>query len=324
MTETCACEVLTHVLSHSARLPDHVCYSTLQSAVSRWASQFPTTAGESDATVAIPLDLGRYALWSWAKPFPVPVFPKSQIVLVIRQWVEHGDAETSRKLLKEFRRTHPMAMQRVEKMFSRYRDQGPLDDSILPEDELEDIRSYLVGSGLPATPGTAAYFLGQACPGHPLVRNMIGPTRGVLVTSIALTPSPWVTVAGSVVDEMLHQLSWTAPWGNQELTRKAQQVAAGHENWWRDVPLRGLPEGFLLQRLPKVNLTKQNTPEPDDIALEKDLEEHLNASRTLDEVCLRQQSRVQQAIGKSLTPTEKARMTRQVKDRLRHRRRSQQ
>lgn len=95
-------------------------------------------------------------------------------------------------------------------------------------DLIEKIRAEaLINSGLPATPGTAAYILHRLRPGHPEAKTV--PTRGALVNTKYILPSnQFIELKGTpyqTVDYMA--LSTT-----KEVSEKAASTCRNHIFYW--------------------------------------------------------------------------------------------
>jgi hypothetical protein len=214
---------------------------------------------------SLPLGDGRFTVGvsprKLGEPFPWPleiVDAEHELWLVLREWVEEPQDEALARLLEGLP-AWGVALQRWEAV--RVRCERWLRAAAERREELEacglwmpdigepgcgphryeDARKVLRCCGLPATRGTAAYFLSKVEPGFDL-EGVVGASRGLLVTSFGLIPRE-----GSPIREceMVTQVTAVMPWTTDALRRQANQVGLKHAAWWKKVFVGQLDHGDL-------------------------------------------------------------------------------
>jgi hypothetical protein len=294
---------------------NHVCEATMRLSCRRWAwSVVPERLPDWGVARSLPIGDGRFteAVEPLAPRRPIPIAHSVHpVALVLRQWVEHPEEKLIRTL--EEMPAWQKAL-RWAKLMGRFRVvECPEDrswwDERLPEDVLGRLVAYLFclqNEGLPATPGTAEYLFfrvtaddyQQHFPHRPAC-----PTRGILVTSLALVPD---FDAGMDHGDMTWSLFPSAQWTNDALRVKATRVAHSHWEWWKTIPLAGLPKG---------DLRRYNRRQSDELSalIEQCVSGRLD-ERTLVQEALQQEH---QRLGRATNPKEKKAVIRKIKARTR-------
>lgn len=245
---------------------DHVCPLTMKYTCAAWKNGYRRRARTLPSTrLSLPLGevYSTIPLTGWEEVWPVPIAESPLVLaLVLTQWLEEPpDDRQAREL--ELLPQWCEALRCLEQELAR----GV--DPRLNRDDLDISEDILLKHGIPVTPGTAMYALSRIGKlADPSL--VVGPTRGIRLSSFALAPNP---AQGGRHGQMITIVSGISSSGTDDLRRQASQLERKHLEWWRRIP-----HSYLL----KTDLRRLNRRQPDELT---DLiEQHLNGEMPLAEV----------------------------------------
>lgn len=269
-TLRCPCFAVAGILDGRAELPAHLCEASARASVEAWsrsvqicAPYFSSPGGARGEQAdprrewLVPLDDFVYVRLGTGDPDdPIPYPPQvakvaedfGRLYAVLRRWAE----EPERKLGARFREEHPEAWDTcvrdaflVAKSAFDNSEAVPL-VSLKPHPTrvsrggtVEQVRRLVLpNSPFPATPGTARYFLAQAAPDHPEVRDKSRPpipTRGALVTSFLIRPhrpggEGWLEREAILI----HRTDAKHPWLSDAVFRQVAKTTSSNAEWWEE------------------------------------------------------------------------------------------
>lgn len=262
---------------------------------------------EQATEIAVPLGDGRVTerltLHGNEFPWPIPLMNgQHQLMLVLRQWVESDPDAQFRRLLDALP-AWQAAVQSLREMHERSLAQGRSGELAAPghcEATTGTVRPMLQWHGLPATQGTAQY-MGWLVRGDD--EPAPAPTRGLLVTSLCLSP---IDPDGPAHGQVVSQVVSVSAWVNDALRRRAEQAAADHARWWAR-----MPQGYV----PKMDLRQLNRRVPDEIR--EAVLRHLAGEITRSEVDRIAIEREREELGRELHHLEEQQVRRRVSERVR-------